>query len=187
MSGKWRASISISSITKVCHISLHAEHFSLRRVVLRRRKLFLVDKSSCITLGLLLFIVVLLFIVCNIFIFLDNLRIRHYQYQQRCMYCRKYCKKFQFCGSKSGIQCFLTPESGIRIRNGKKSGSEIRDTHSEPYFYESLLKIFQLPILKMFVADPVLGSGPFCALYPGSGMEKSGSGITPRIRNNAEF
>jgi hypothetical protein len=62
----------------------------------------------------------------------------------------------KWCGSGSGA--FLIPGSGIRIRNGKKSGSGMRIPDN---FFESLETVFRSKILKFFDDDPDPGSGIF--------------------------
>jgi hypothetical protein len=58
----------------------------------------------------------------------------------------------QCCGSGSRIRCFFTPESGIRIRDGKKSGSEM---NIPDHISESLKKkYFGLKMPKIVYADP---------------------------------
>jgi hypothetical protein len=58
----------------------------------------------------------------------------------------------------------LTPGSGFR--DGKKSGSGIRNKHPN-HNSKSLLTIFWVKILNFFVEDPDPGSGAFLNRYPG--------------------
>jgi hypothetical protein len=53
-----------------------------------------------------------------------------------------------------------------RIRDGKKSGSGIRNKHPISYFQE-LVTIFWVRIIKFFVADPDPGSGACLNRDPG--------------------
>ncbi len=63
------------------------------------------------------------------------------------------------------------------IRNGKKSGSRIKNPY---HISQNLVKIVELKILRFF-ADP--GSGAFLAPDPGWKNPDPGSGIKSRIRN----
>jgi hypothetical protein len=71
-----------------------------------------------------------------------------------------------------GSGAFMTPVSGSGIRDGKKSRSGKKISY---HISESLVKLYDLNIVKCYVANPYPGS--FWTLDPGSGREKFGSGI----------
>jgi hypothetical protein len=76
---------------------------------------------------------------------------------------------------------FLTPESGIRIRDlgeGKKSGSGINIPDN---FFDILETVFRVKILIFFDADPDPGSEIFLTLGPGSVMEKFASATPEKM------
>ncbi len=68
----------------------------------------------------------------------------------------------QFCGSGSGIRCFLNPVSGMGIKSG--SGSSI---NNQDHISESLETNFWVKILKFFIADPGSGMENLWILDPG--------------------
>ncbi len=86
----------------------------------------------------------------------------------------------------SGIECFLTPGSGIRDGRKSASGAGIRDEQPGSYFLElrnHFCAFFGVKILKFFDEDP--GSGMETVRIRDPGWKKVGSGIRDKHPGSA--